>query len=310
MGYNDFDPAWLPDGRIVFASTRYPEFAQYSGVRASNLYVMNADGSGMKRITAERNGADRPMIDPITGRIVFARWWRNHRFALDDMATVNDPAGGYKFKDGLSAARDIQLSGDGYADMLWRNGWQASSINPDGTNVALWSGWYRDEEGNHMYRGTFLPNGNLVANFFPMYNMTEAGGFGGLRLFTRGGNRYTPLMGITDLTGKYVSTSPNSYGVYQGMYFGEPEALSNNQLIVSMAKDTRQDYGLYVVNLDGSGRTLLVDNPGTAELRAKVIRCAPDAASLNRQNYPDSQHSATRCQWPIRCRWYSLCSMP
>jgi len=26
--YDDFDPAWLPDGRIVFASTRFPQVAQ------------------------------------------------------------------------------------------------------------------------------------------------------------------------------------------------------------------------------------------------------------------------------------------
>src|SRR5690606_10019218 len=32
--YDDTDPAWLPDGRIVFSSTRWPAFAQYSGVRA------------------------------------------------------------------------------------------------------------------------------------------------------------------------------------------------------------------------------------------------------------------------------------
>ncbi|MCX7901779.1 MAG: hypothetical protein N2483_05740, partial [Burkholderiaceae bacterium] len=29
--YDDFDPVWLPDGRIVFSSTRYPSYGQYSG---------------------------------------------------------------------------------------------------------------------------------------------------------------------------------------------------------------------------------------------------------------------------------------
>lgn len=281
QGYDDFDPVWLPDGRIAFVSTRYPAFAHYSGVRATNLYVMKADGSEMKRITAERNGADRPLVDPLTGRIFFSRWWRNHRFAWNDMSTVNNPNGGYVYKDGLSAERSTQLSGGDYADMLWRNAWQPAAINPDGTNVAMWSGWMRDEEANHIYGGTFLPNGNLVANFFPMYNMTEAAGFGGLRLYTRGGNRYTPLMGITDLTGSYVSTNPNSYGVYKGQYYTEPEALSNTQLIVSMAKNTQQDYGLYVTNIDGSNRTLLYDNPGTAELRARVIRSRPQPPLLS-----------------------------
>jgi hypothetical protein len=63
--YDDTDPVWLPDGRIVFASTRWPAYAQYSGVRTTNLYVVDPDGSNLHRITAERNGADRPLIDPL-----------------------------------------------------------------------------------------------------------------------------------------------------------------------------------------------------------------------------------------------------
>ena len=32
----------------------------------------------------------------MTGKIVYARWWRNHRFALNDMATVPDGKGGWQ----------------------------------------------------------------------------------------------------------------------------------------------------------------------------------------------------------------------
>ncbi|MBN1206706.1 MAG: PD40 domain-containing protein [Myxococcaceae bacterium] len=91
--YDDFDPAFLPDGRIVFASTRWPAYGQYSGVRTSNLHVVNLDGTRMHRITAERNGADRPLVDPVTGKIVYARWWRNHRFPTNDMSTVERSGG-------------------------------------------------------------------------------------------------------------------------------------------------------------------------------------------------------------------------
>jgi hypothetical protein len=278
-GHDDFDPVWLPDGRIVFSSTRYPSFAHYSGVRATNLYVVNPDGSGMRRITSERNGAERPMIEPSTGRIVFARWWRNHRFAYDDMTTVSDPQGGYRFKDGLSAIRNIQLGGgDEFSDMLWRNAWQISSINPDGTEVKMWSGQTRNEEQNHMYGGTFLANGDIVANYFPMFNMTEAGGFGGLRLFKPGAHIYTPLMGITTLTRDYVycpNFSDCSYGIFKGEYISEPEAMPSGRLIVSIAKDIGQDYGLYAVDLNGSNRKLIYDNSGTSELQAKLIQPRP-----------------------------------
>ncbi len=276
-GYDDTDPVWLPDGRIVFSSTRYPSFGHYSGVRTSNLFIVQADGSNLRRITTERNGADRPLVDPLTGKIVFARWWRNHRFAFNDMGTVTDPRGGYVRKDGLTVDRTRQLTGEPqFEDLLWRNAWHLASINPDGTDVQMWSGFFRDEEANHVYGGTFTPSGEFVANFFPMYNMTEAAGFGGLRLYRRGGRPHVKLMGITGLTSHepYHCPNPNDC-IFKGEYFTEPEALPTGGLIVSWANDINQDYGLYVVNMDGSGRQLLYDNPGTTELRARLIRQRP-----------------------------------
>jgi archaellum component FlaG (FlaF/FlaG flagellin family) len=96
--YDDTDPVWLPDGRIVFSSTRWPSFGMYGAALTSNLHVINADGTGLHRITAERNGAERPVIDPLTGRIVYARWWRNFRLGTNNMATMVAPEGGYIMK--------------------------------------------------------------------------------------------------------------------------------------------------------------------------------------------------------------------
>ncbi len=275
--YDDTDPVWLPSGQIVFASTRWPSYAHYSGVRTTNLYVVNANGSGLRRITSERNGADRPLVDPLTGKIVYARWWRNHRFALNDLSTVADPNGGFVQKDGLTTNRNVQLDGSSqYQDLLFRNAWQAATINPDGTGLELWGGAFRDEAGNHVYGGAFTPSGDLIANFFPMYNMTEAGGFGGLRRYQRGAGTYTPILGITYLTLQYVHPSnPTSYGIFQGSYASEPEVLPDGRLVLSWAADVAQDYGLYRANADGSGLTLLYDRPGTSELRARVIRSRP-----------------------------------
>ncbi len=275
--YDDTDPAWLPDGRIVFSSTRYPSYGHYSGVRTSNLFVVDENGAGMKRITSERNGADRPMVDPKTGRIVFARWWRNHRFAINDMSTLADTSGGYTQKDGLTTRRDVQITGESeYADMLWRNAWHIATINPDGTDVKMWSGVFRDEAANHTYGGTFTPNGDFVSNFFPMYNMTEASGFGGLRYYSRQGGRYKPLMGVTSVSIADYAYCPNpgdcSYGIYKSAYFSEPEALPNGKLIVSYAKDHLQDYGLFVVGMDGKQLVPIYDVPGMSEVRARLVR--------------------------------------
>ena len=281
--YDDTDPAWLPDGRVVFSSTRWPAFGMYGASRASNLYVVNADGTNLHRITSERNGADRPVVDPLTGKIVYSRWWRNLRVATNDMGTIADPrfTGGYIQKDGLCA---INHSGadcfePGGKFNMERNSWHLASINPDGTELAQFAGrsntTFYGALINHAYGGSFAPDGSFYANFFPMTNGSEASGFGGIRHYPRGPKGYTPIIGITirdESVQQFVRTNPNSYGVYVGNYAGEPEVLPDGSLVISWAQDTRQDYGLYTINADGSGLTLLYDNPGTTELRARAIR--------------------------------------
>ncbi len=81
--YDDLDPCYLPDGRICFVSTRYPGIGPNHRVRSTNLYVMNSDGADLHRITTERFGADTPAVDPATGQIVYARWWRSARHPSD-----------------------------------------------------------------------------------------------------------------------------------------------------------------------------------------------------------------------------------
>lgn len=274
-GYDDTDPCWLPDGRIVFSSTRYPCFGQYSGVRATNLFVMNADGSNMKRITTERNGADRPVVDPLTGRIVFSRWWRNQRFPYNGLETV-PTALGYKFKDGLSSDRNVQVGGP---DFMWRNSWHAATINPDGSDLKMFTGGYRSDPDNFVYGCAFTPEGDIVANFFPMHNMTEASGFGGIREYHRGPSSYYHVAGLTNFySTPYVHPeNPTSYGIHISAdgYAAEPEVFPGGQLVFSWCADHFQDYGLYIQNADGSGRTLVYDVPGRSELRAKAVRPRP-----------------------------------
>jgi len=279
--YDDTDPAWLPDGRVVFSSTRWPSFGMYGAARTSNLYVVNADGSNVHRITAERNGAERPIVDPLTGKIVYSRWWRNLRVATNDMGTIPDPRGGYIMKDGLCAINNsgAKCFEPGGKFNMERNSWHLASINPDGTGLVQFAGrsntTFNGTIINHAYGGAFAPDGSFYANFFPMANGTEASGFGGIRHYQRGPNGYTHIIGITtrdESVQQFVKTNPNSYGVYVGNYAGEPEVLPDGNLVVSWAQDAKQDYGLYTINADGSGLTKLYDNPGTTELRTRLIR--------------------------------------
>ncbi len=276
---DDYDPAWLPDGRIVFASTRWPSFSHYGGARTSNLYVVDADGGRLHRITAERNGADRPAVDPATGQIVFARWWRNQRFPLDRLDSKAN-GDGFDWKDGLSAVRNLQLDGGPQNDdLLWRIAWQLATIRPDGTELKMWSGATDgriDDARNHAYGGAFAADGAFYGNFYPMLNMTEASGFGGIRRFVRGPGTHTRVAGVTDLSGEHLRpAAPVSFGIYRGTYATDAVPLSDGRLVASIATDARQDYGLYVLDGNRVARPPIYDRVGTAEVRA--VRAAPRA---------------------------------
>jgi hypothetical protein len=141
--------------------------------------------------------------------------------------------------------------------ILNRNFWQLASIRPDGTDLKLWSGYYRLSPHTHAYGGAFTPDGDFIANFFPMANMTEAAGFGGLRRYERGPFRYEAIVGVADFTLDYVSPSnPTSYGIFNGSYAAEPDVLPDGRIVFSWAPDIYQDYGLYVIHPDGSNQRL------------------------------------------------------
>jgi formylglycine-generating enzyme required for sulfatase activity len=72
---DNFDGCYLPDGRIVFAST-----ASYHAVpcwhgkeRACSLYLMNADGGGVRQLCFDQDLDLHPSVLP-TGQVIFSRW--------------------------------------------------------------------------------------------------------------------------------------------------------------------------------------------------------------------------------------------
>jgi hypothetical protein len=70
---SDFDPAYLPDGSIVFSSTREPKYNMCSQDLGANLYRMNADGSNIHQITQSTLFENQAALMP-DGRILYKRW--------------------------------------------------------------------------------------------------------------------------------------------------------------------------------------------------------------------------------------------
>ena len=72
---DNFDACYLPDGRIVYAST-----ASYTAVpcwhgkeRACNIYLMDGDGSNVRQLCFDQDLDLHPAVLP-TGQVIFSRW--------------------------------------------------------------------------------------------------------------------------------------------------------------------------------------------------------------------------------------------
>lgn len=70
--FHDLDPAELPDGRIVFSSTRIGTFEEYHAAPSRALFVMETDGSGIEPITHTPIFDNEPKVQA-DGRIAFIR---------------------------------------------------------------------------------------------------------------------------------------------------------------------------------------------------------------------------------------------
>ena len=100
-GVSDIDPLYLPNGRIVFSSTREPKYCMCNRHIMCNLYTMNADGSNILQIGHSTLFEGHASLLP-DGRIMYDRW---------------------EYVD-----RDF-----GDAQGIW-------TMNPDGTNHAIYWG--------------------------------------------------------------------------------------------------------------------------------------------------------------------------
>ncbi len=70
--FHDIDPAELPDGRVVFTSTRIGTFEEYHQPPSRALFRMNADGTDIHLITATPSFDNEPKV-MANGRVAFIR---------------------------------------------------------------------------------------------------------------------------------------------------------------------------------------------------------------------------------------------
>jgi hypothetical protein len=72
-GVSDFDPIYLPDGRILFSSTREPKYCMCNRHIMGNLFTIDADGAHLQQIghSTLHEGHASLLSD---GRVIYDRW--------------------------------------------------------------------------------------------------------------------------------------------------------------------------------------------------------------------------------------------
>ncbi len=232
--YDDFDPTYLPSGKILFTSNRAGFVDEYNKSSAELMYVMNADGSNIERISF--NLSDD--FDPVVlrdGRVAYTRW--EHHGTM--------------------------------------NRFPVFVTNPDGTGAFVFFG----PHNRNFFHVRELENGNLVAVMSRRVN-GDAGALVILRADTK--SQGDPLMpgDYQNITPDIVSDKDLNGPPFPNGAFKYPFPLPDGRLVVSYApgpfeRHEDADYGLYTINRDGSGLTLLYNDPNTNEFDAVVVAPRP-----------------------------------
>jgi len=73
LGFADYEPAYLPDGHIVFNSTRCVQTVDCWWTEVSNLYTCDGDGRYLRRLSFDQVHTNFPTVTP-DGRVIYTRW--------------------------------------------------------------------------------------------------------------------------------------------------------------------------------------------------------------------------------------------
>ena len=233
--YDDLDPCYLPNGRICFSSSRYPGIAPDLRGRTTNLYVVEGDGTALHRITTERYGADTPSVDPQTGEIVYARWWRSNREVKPSLVEAGKwaPPPPPPLLEPGPVFESVAPS-----DFSGPNSWFLASIHPDGTELSMYAGFRFDRDATQAWRPSFLPDGTVAVLFPTETPFAGRPGEGkGLRIFTRGIGVPRTLGGPRNFEG----------AMKNAFVYASVAALPDGRLLVSAARTSdTPDFDLYV----------------------------------------------------------------
>ncbi|MDR2439429.1 MAG: hypothetical protein LBE12_08695 [Planctomycetaceae bacterium] len=81
LGFADVEPCYLPDGNILFCSTRCMQIVDCWWTDVTNLYLCDPDGRFLRRISFDQVHTNYPQVLS-DGRVIYTRWDYNDRGQL------------------------------------------------------------------------------------------------------------------------------------------------------------------------------------------------------------------------------------
>ncbi|HYE77198.1 MAG TPA: hypothetical protein VEI97_04355, partial [bacterium] len=275
--HNDFDPDWLPDGRLVFCSDRIPNWNDpYALTQTAQLFTMDSDGRNVERLTYSPSGDYWPVVLR-DGRISFRRW-DNLRINIE---RHSGPLHGvpYGFPENF-----------GMNDINGGNIWVC---NPDGTNVDLHYGSHLTRNRRTFNDHTELPDGRMLAIAAPF---SDTWGAGTVALLDPAeyDNVEVPFYWTEP---EAAAPGPAATGRYRF-----PAALADGRAVAVYAPGPlyytgtpfEPDFGLVLITQTGEKRAL-VDQPGVWEWSPVEARPRPTPATIPAIDNPDQNWGLLAC---------------
>jgi|GEM_PF-1256797 len=254
---DDMDPAYLPDGRVVFTSTRSHQVDEYERRSVSNLYIGTRGDGGklgdIRQLSFNQSHDFNPWVHS-SGLIYFSRW------------------------DHLGSPNKVPLF----------------TIHPDGTKQFVLYGADETFQGNGNGSGsrTFmeareLSDGGIVTSLMERTSRFEGGAIAILDL---GGKPITaPPDVVTPSESPYNTTRNISDAIYKTPYPIRDGV--KERLLVAMSphetgpnvENEVANYDLYVMDKDGGNRKLVFASSQTNDYDPIVVapRAVPKTAATD-----------------------------
>ncbi len=242
VSVSDIDPLYLPDGGVVFTSTREPKFCMCNRHIMGNLFRMDSDGANIHQIGKSTLHEGHSALLP-DGTILYDRWEYVDR----------------NFGD---------------AQGLW-------TVNPDGTNHAIYWGNNTKSPGGVLDARIIPGTGNVLCIFGSCHDrpwgavaivdrrIAIDGPQAVVRTWPAGAVNLMPNGGIDT----FRKVNPK---------YEDPYPLDDTCFLVSRMTGKGEQMGIYLLDLFGNETFLFVDRPGCFDPMPLAPRTRPPARPVKR----------------------------